>query len=236
MINKNRITNLKISTPEWNQFRLGRFTSSQIYKICGEKGFGELGNGYIRTRYFEQKSGISTDQEILNESVVHGNVNEPVALRRLAAKYGFEFLATQLAVEGEDSRFSSTPDALIMSANLDGINYELETIEVKCFQPDRHIECAMCETPQDVKSVDKKTYWQVLHQMQICHALRGYLVYFHPDLPENEAGLNVIEFRKAQQINGKFNILEDMKFLILRQKLALEELEKIETKFLHGNK
>jgi len=230
MLPKSRITNIKSGTEEWIEKRTAKFTSSQIYKLCAEKGFGDTGMSYIRTRVFEDISGTSTDRDILNESIAHGIVNEPIALRHFGAIMGLDFIVTQMVVDDENPRFSSTPDGLIMASRLDGESYEVITVETKCYQAENHIACTECTTPQEIKLIDRKAYFQVLDQMLVCHALKGYLEYFHPDLPKDKGGARIIEFNPMQRVGNEFPLIKDKQFLALRKQQALVEFEKIKYK------
>ena len=52
--------------------------------------------------------------------------------------------------------------------------------------------------------------------MDACDALKGYLVYFHPDF--RAGGLRIIEFRKIE-------LITDFKLLTARKELAIKMFE-----------
>ncbi len=238
MLLKSRISNIPLGSEEWKQARLSRLTSSNWHKLMGEKGLGDTGMAYIRSRVFESLSGVPAEQDILNEGVAHGLVYERKAAEEVKRIKGFEFVATQVFIYGADPKESTTPDGLVIrKESSDELYYEVSTIETKAFQVDRHMKCVECESPQDIKKEDPKTYWQVLHQLHVVDALNGYLAYYHPDLPLDKGGIRIIEFRKMQQLekNGKqyYPIVEDLKFLLERKALAIQEFERIRTKLLN---
>jgi hypothetical protein len=236
MLLKSRISDADLSTEEWKQLRLGRFTSSNIYKICGERGLGDEGMNYIRTRVFESLSGVPTDKEFLNESAANGLVNEGFALRKFAAKMGLTHLVVQKLIFGPDEYTSTTPDALIVrKGSSDGLSIDCSIAEVKSFEAAMHVLCASCETPQELRDAHKKTYWQVLDQMLVADTLEGYAIFDNPELPEDKGGHRIIHFRKMQQLGLKDNkpfypIVADLAFLIQRKAMAMAEFHKIKAK------
>jgi hypothetical protein len=226
-------------TEVWRQNRLGRFTSSNIYKLCASEGFGKEGLDYIRTRVFEALSGVPTEKEFLNESAANGLVNEGFALRRFAEKMGIKYLVVQKLIFGEDEYTSTTPDALIIrKESSDGLSIDCSIVEAKSFEAAMHVTCACCTTPQELKAVHKKSYWQTIDQMLIADTLDGYLIFDNPDLPIDKGGQRIIHFRKMQQLGKKKNgldyypIIEDLALLKERKEMAKAEFQLIKNKLL----
>lgn len=236
MLLKSRISDAELSTEQWKQLRCGRFTSSNIYKIMGDRGIGEEGLTYIRTRVFEHLSGVPSDKEFLNESAANGLVNEGFALRKFAAKMGLKHFVVQKLILGPDEYSSSTPDAIIVErANSDGISFQCKTVEVKSFEAATHVLCASCETPQDLRDAHKKSYWQILHQMLIVDSMEGYGVFDNPELPEDRGGHRIIHFRKMQELGLKENkpfrpIVADLTLMNERIAEAMAHFHKIKAK------
>lgn len=227
MLLKSRISNLEMHSEEWKQERIGRlFTSSNFWRLMGKKGLGETGLSWIKKKVFESISGTSADKEIDTDSVRHGLVYEPFNLRAFAEIKGIKYLITQKLIYGEDKNEASTPDGLIVvRENSDGLSYEVATVEAKCYQQENHLSCAMCETPVEIKEEDGPAYWQVLHHLSTVDCLKGYLSYFHPDLPLDKGGIRIIEFRKAL-------LTADIKLMKERKELALAEFDRIKAKLL----
>jgi hypothetical protein len=98
----------------WRKARTGKFTSSNIWKLMGEKGFGETGMSYIRTRVFEDLSGVSSESDIINDAIIHGMVYEISALRKFCEKRNIDrhFMRTQVLINAENERFGGTPDGI----------------------------------------------------------------------------------------------------------------------------
>lgn len=109
MLLKTRISQIDINDFEtWKHARNARFTSSRANELFGRSN----GIDYIRTRVFESISGVSSEQEFMTEASVHGNVHEGIALRKIKAKFAFEFMVMQKLIYGENEHFCSTPDGL----------------------------------------------------------------------------------------------------------------------------
>lgn len=239
MLLKSRISDVDLGTENWRQNRLGRFTSSNIYKLCGERGLGDEGMTYIRTRVFESLSGVPSDKDFLNESAANGLVNEGFALRRFAAKMGLDFLVVQKLIFGPDEFTSTTPDAIITrKTSSDGLSIDCTVVEVKSFEAAMHVLCASCTTPQELRAAHKKTYFQLLDQMLVADTLDGYAVFDNPDLPEDKGGQRIIHFRKMQQDdillggNPYYPLIKDLNLLKERKQQAIEEFHKIKAKLI----
>lgn len=201
----------------WKAARLGKFTSSRISVLCGERGIGEGGMNFIYDRVGEEICGYSADPEIDTDATRHGAKYESVALDKFKAVTGFEFIVRQQLITEPGSRSGSTPDAIVLiRESTDGLEYEAETVEAKCFPTFKaFIGLSLCKTPQDVKDYDRKIYFQVLHQILSCGAKKGYLVSYHPDF--RTSNLTIIEFDvfgfiKVKGVNV-FPIVEDLKLL-----------------------
>jgi hypothetical protein len=223
MLLKSKITKIEILSDDWKQDRKGRFTSSNMFLIMGERGLGEQGMNYIRSRVYEYLTGQSTEQEFDNDFIRHGNMYENEGIQAFLKLKGVEFVVIQKMIHEEGTLFSSTPDFLWVKAETsDKLSYEVATGEIKAFQGASYIKVAECETPAHLKSADNKSYWQCLHQMDECGALEGYFVVYNPFFKTN-GGFRVIEFRKI-------NLIPEFKLLNERKALALEHFERIKTK------
>lgn len=224
MLKVEHISNVRIHTDEWRQNRLGKFTSSMIYTLMGEKPFTQGAMTYIYERVGEEVSGVPAKYEISTDATNWGLLHESDAIRKFGEFREIDFLVTQVLITAPNSRFGSTPDAILPIQKY-GDAYEVETIEVKCFPSYGHyIECALCNTPQDLKRVSKAAYFQVLDQMDNCDAMKGYICFMHPEF--KVGGFKVIHFRK-------FDLIEDFKLLKERKQMALNKFEEIRDKLIN---
>lgn len=191
---------------EWRKQRLAKFTSSMIYTLMGEKPFTQGALSYIYERVGEELSGVPAKYEIDTIATRWGLIHEAEATRKFGEYLGVDFLITQcLIVNG---RFGSTPDAIWAKKKYDGC-WDVETGEIKCYPSYSHfIECALCNTAEELYKVDKKLFFQVIDQMDNCDALKGYAVLFHPEF--KVGGFKVIPFRKIELI-PYFKLLKERK-------------------------
>lgn len=223
MLKVENISNVRIHTDEWRQSRLARFTSSMIYTLMGEKPFTQGAMTYIYERVGEEISGVPAKYEISTDATNWGLLHESDAIRKFGEFRGVEFLVTQVLIAAPGSRFGSTPDAILPIQKY-GDAYEVETIEVKCFPSYGHyIECALCNTPQELKKVDKAIFFQVLDQMDNCDAMKGNICFMHPDF--KVGGFKVLPFRKME-------LIEDFKLLKERKAMALQKFDEIRNKLI----
>lgn len=223
MLKVKHISNIEIYSPEWHQCRLGKFTSSRIHTLMGEKPLSDGAMTYIMHKVGEEITGHTTaeDENIEDENTVWGLQNEPHALQMFGKRMQIEFLVTQKMIHNEESRFSSTPDAIwTHNKSLHAEEHNVSTVEVKCPRKyHKYIPFYRCRTPSQLKSISKVYYWQVLDQMDNCDSAIGYFAVYHPLFPEG-GNFNVIEFRKI-------DLWDDFKLLKQRKKIALEEFERL---------
>ncbi len=202
MLKKSHISNIQIYTPEWDNMRKGRFTSSKISDIMGEESVTKVcGMPYIYQKAGEKitnKSMADEDEVIEDENTSWGRDNEPAAIRKFGQLKGIEYLVTQKIIVDIDSNESSTPDAIWVHGQsvLKDDEYHVSTLEVKCPRKyNRFIPLWECTTPEQLRKFSKKYYWQTLHQMRICDAAVGYFACFHPLFPEG-TNMSIIQFNK----------------------------------------
>lgn len=217
----------------WRQARLSMFTSSNIYKICGEKGFGETGMSYIRSRVFESIAKIPSEPEVNTESTIHGLVEETWGMRAHMFKMAIDpqRVVTQKLIYGDNPMFGGTPDGIYcINESSDQLSWNVEVWEVKCYQVLKHMESLELETPQDIKTANRPLYFQLLDNMLNATTLVGKAIFFHPAMPLEQGGLHVVEFRKMQQVGNKYPLIEDLKFLNERKKIGLEMFHQMKAK------
>lgn len=221
MLKVDHISNIQIYTHEWDMARLGRFTSSRINVIMGEKNIPDSGGmTYIYHKVGElvtRKSMATEDDIIEDENTAWGRENEPMAINKFGTKYGIQFLVTQKLILNPETQFSSTPDAIWVhgASVLKSDEYNVSTLEVKCPRKyHKFIPLYKCKTPADLKVFNKNYYWQVIDQMYNCDSAVGYFACFHPLFPDGK-NMNVIEFKKIDMW-PEFKKMKDRKELALK--------------------
>ena len=230
MLDKNHISNIQIYTPEWDQARLGRFTSSKINALMGLKPFTDGALAYIdqKAAEFITQRNLATDDEIIeDENTVWGLQYEAEAINLFGLIKGLQYVVVQKMICDTSSRFSSTPDALWIidtSVFQEGF-YNVAPLEVKCPRKyPRFLPLYRCNTPGDLKKEDRKHYWQVLDQMDNCNSALGYYACYHPLFPSGK-NIKIIEFRKI-------DLWDDFKLLQQRKKLALDKFNEVVSQFV----
>lgn len=213
----------------WRQERLGKITSSNVYKLCGAKGFGKTGMGYIDSRVFETRSRVPSETEVNTEATIHGLREEGPALRNYIHSIGIHprKVVVQKYIHGQDPLFGCTPDGLYcMNESSDGLSWNVEVWEVKCYQVVKHMASIKAKTPRELKVINPQLYYQLLDQMINVDCLTGRAILFHPELPLHEGGLHVVPFRKMEYVNGKYPMVEDITFVKERKEMAKIEIAK----------
>lgn len=225
MLLKSSITNIVVHSEEWFAGRLAKFTSSEIHFLCGKEGIGQTGRKYILRKLGEELTGIPCRDEISTAATAHGHEHEPFALKAFMKKMGVEFLVTQKLIVPVGSRYGSTPDGIIVrKESIDKLSYQVEPVEAKCPSSyDAYLELWECETPEKIKKVEKKYYWQVLDQMHVCDALVGYLVIFQPYF--KAGNLRIVQF-------NKMDLMPDFKLLVQRKEEAVKTFDELRTKLI----
>lgn len=224
MLKVEHISNVRIHTDEWRSARLGKFTSSMIYTLMGEKPFTQGAMTYIMERVGEEISGVPAKYEISTDATNWGLLHEADNLKKFGLFRGIDFMVTQVLIAAPNSRNGSTPDGIVpLKKYTDG--WEVETVEAKCFPSYGHyIECALCNTAQEIKKVDKAIFWQVIDQLDNCDAMKGWLSLYHPDF--KVGGFKAIPFRKIE-------LIEEFKLLKERKHLANEKFDEIRNKLIN---
>lgn len=229
MLSIDWISNIEIYTDEWKKHRLGKFTSSSIHNLMAEKPMSSGAVTYVDQKACEIVTGHTTetdDDEVENEHTAWGIMNEPLALKEFSSVKKIQFLVTQKMIYKPNTRFSSTPDGLwiIDSSVFKEGYYNVASVEVKC--PNkfaRYLSLYRCNTPYDLKKVEKKYFYQVIDQMDNCDASLGYFAAFHPMFPKGK-NIKIIEFRKI-------DLWDDFRLLSERKRLAEQRLNEVIAEF-----
>ena len=231
MLQKSKISGVKILSDEWFQNRLAKFTSSEIFNLIGE---GQA--NYIRRKVGEELTGKPAKGEFDTEGLRWGTFYEAEAINKFGLQHNLSFLIVQQLVCDPIGRFGSTPDGLIVKReSIDKLEYEVETVEVKCpITFDAYIRLFECENAQDLKQVSKQYYWQVLDQMDNCGSLTAHFVVYHPDF--KRGNMKTFEVKAMQCIEttkGKdYPVYNDMKLLREKKKQAVEKFEELRNKLM----
>lgn len=232
MLLKSKITDIQpsidpIQNEKFVLAKLGRFTSSEIHFLMGERGIGQSGLNYIYRKVGEKISGRSSKQDISTAATEHGLNYEREGLVAFGKKIGIESLLVQRLILDDDGYCGGTPDGLIvLNESTDKLSYNVKTVEIKCpYTFDNYIRLWKCKTPQDLKKEESKYFWQVISQLDLCDCLQGYFVCYMPFF--EKGNLNIIEFKKIDLIN-------DFKLLAQRKNEAIKIFNETISELING--
>lgn len=228
MLHKSHISNVPIYTPEWDNLRLGRFTSSRIVALMGDKPLTVGAMSYIQQKAGEFITKENVEDEVLeDENTNWGLQYENEALQVFAKFKNLEYLIVQKVIHEPGTQFSSTPDALwvIETSLIKEDCYNVANVEVKCPRKyPRFISLYNCKTPEQLKKHEPKYFWQVIDQMDNCFASVGYFVCYHPLFPPGK-NMQIIEFNKIE-------LWDEFRKLQQRKKQALDVFMQIVAEFI----
>lgn len=236
MLKKEHISAIKTYSDAWYTARLAKFTSSSIHFLTYPTGFTEGTLNYIRRKVGEELTGESAEREIETDATRWGHFHEAEAINRFGLSRGLEFLVVQQLITDPETRFGSTPDALIvLRESPDGTEYEVEPVEVKCPPTyDAYISLFECNTPTQVKKAKREYYWQVLDQMDQCGAVRGHFVVRHPKFKVGNHKAIVFDAMAPVLVKKRktFPLYEDLKLLRERKQKALDVFDEIRSRLM----
>jgi hypothetical protein len=181
-------TNLEQRSAEWFKIRLGRFTSSNIFKLMTEprskaaKGNGEL-SATAKT-YIEEKAAEiiynSPAPFFTNSAMDWGTENEQTAIDAYKNITGVDVVPVGFVTVGDHT--GTSPDGLINTSEPAGL------IEVQCpYNRVNHLQNVLTlKTGDDLKKHSKQYYYQVQHQLYITGRVYCDFVSFDPRLLEGD--------------------------------------------------
>lgn len=226
---------------EWDRARLGRFTSSEIYKImeCGKrpmtpeelaarpkKGKGSAttqvpdpskmsakGLSYIRQKVWETLSGQALPGAYAYP-LVWGKEKEPEAVEFFEKTHGIETEAVGFQVFSDHA--GGSPDRLI------GLDAGLE---IKCPSSDEQIDYLLMTDHWDLKANYPQYYWQCVSLMLFTNRKRWHFCTFDPRMVLDKHKMThlIIEWSQVEEdIDNVVKALEGA----IKEKLKLIDLLK----------
>jgi hypothetical protein len=202
---------------EWQRLRIGRFTSSEIYKImeCGKrpmtpeelaarpkKGKGsattqvpdssqmsDKGKKYIRQKAWERLTGQLTLSPYAY-ALAYGKEMEPEAVEHFERVTGMQ--TEVVGFQPFSDYAGGSPDRYIG---------ETDILEVKCPVSDEQIDYLMLTDHHDLKRNYPEIYWQIVSLLLFCDRQRGHLITFDPRMKEEKHKMThlIIEREKVQE-------------------------------------
>jgi hypothetical protein len=146
-------------TQAQKQFRLGKFSGSEIHKIMGAKGFGKTGETYIFEKAAEYLTGEPIKPEFTAASTSWGIDHEKEAKLYFEAATGLKVLDGDTI---ENDHIVGTPDGFV-----DG---KAIGFEIKCpFNSGNHLKNLSMKSQDDLLDLRPEYYWQCVAYMWLAN-------------------------------------------------------------------
>ena len=165
--------------------RIGRFTSSQIYKLMkapqrGNQPFLQSGLTYIRQKFLERTINNSLDVDAYSNAMAWGRFMEAYAFENHFGT-GYTTTSQQTVVSTKyPEHLAGTPDY---------VKGDFLVSEVKCFYPEKWAELGLSLQSKDlerIKSNHEEIYWQVVCNAFLLGVSRCQMISFMPSIDEME--------------------------------------------------
>jgi len=162
-----------------NQERIGRFTSSEIYKLIGggrgkEDYFSATGLTYIEEKNIERKLGKSIGKDPYSQDMAWGTFMENFVFNLLGTEY--KICSKKTVAHPNYGKFWSGSSDMTD-------RHETLISEIKCYQLKNFSLYTDCLLKQDVTLLKKdfpKEYWQIVSNSEIHQVPFGEAVSYAP--------------------------------------------------------
>jgi hypothetical protein len=203
---------------EWYNQKLGKFSASDIVRLCGAKGLGQTGLSYIYEKGSEILTGINKDIGDF-KSLEWGRMHEPIASEYYEAIHGFE-CGELLKEVGfiEYSKYSGCSPDRIYIGNSKGI-------EIKCpITTEAHYKHLLIKNQKELKllksgSQTGKYYWQIQKCMLVLDFEVWDFVSFHPHF----TGKNRMKILEVERDEKDIQLLKNR--ISEAESILIEQLE-----------
>jgi len=154
---------------EWFESRRGKFTASEIFKICKPKGFGDTGITYVKEKVGEHFGSFKPQASA--KSLQWGIDNEPIAKEYFKFNY-FEDIE-EIGFLELDNNSGCSPDGFVIG--------EKAGIEIKCPEnPANHVTHLLLKDQNDLKKECENYYWQIQMCLFVTQFDCWYFISFDP--------------------------------------------------------
>ena len=159
-----------------NKNRIGRFTSSNIWKLMingrGEEGLGAPAITYIEEKRAERCLGRSIDLGAHSQPLTWGKVMEVIGFEEEMG-LDYSLCSSETILHPKYNFWSGSPDAKTSN----------KAVEMKCFYPKAFYELSrdlMLENLDVIKANHKEIYWQVISNAIILGLDKAEIIAFTP--------------------------------------------------------
>lgn len=181
---------IKQGTDQWDAMRVGRFTSSEMYKLMTEpksaeaKKAGNLSEGALT--YVQQKVAETLTGQLKQTSyafpLVYGKENEEHGRNAFIEKFSYQW--DEIGFVGFGDHAGGSPD---------GIINETDILEVKCpFAIDTHVAYLQLLDQWDLKREKPEYYWQCMSNLLFTKKDQCHFVSWDPRYPEGKQLAHII--------------------------------------------
>lgn len=168
-------------TEEWDRMRIGRFTSSEMYKLLtppktnADKEAGKLSETaltYVSVKVAETLTGRQKESSYAYP-IVYGKETEPIAIEAFCELTGFTHEAIGFVAFGDHA--GGSPD---------GILNDTDVLEVKSpYAIETQIDYLMLTDQYDLKRNFPAYYWQVMSNLLFTGKEKAHFVAYDPRYP-----------------------------------------------------
>jgi hypothetical protein len=204
-------------SPEWDRIRVGRFTSSQNWRLIVQpkdksKKVSETTMTYIMEKVAEVMTGQAKQQGYAFP-IVHGIETEPLAKEFFQEKTGIEIEECGFFPYTEHA--GGSPDGLISTDQI---------IEIKCpYDSKVMIDYLMLTDYHDLKRDFREYYWQIQNNLLFTERKLGHFIAFDPRMQKDEHKMKVIE---VPAVDKDHQMIIDALGICIEEKLKILNLLK----------
>ena len=169
--------------------RIGRFTSSQMSRLCASLKSGKPSSAfftYVDEVYCESQMGRSINHDVNTIPMRWGRLMEVVLFNLLGLDYT---MAHKMTVVNKDlPMHSGTPDLVSEQAKKTG--------EIKCYYPKKFSAMSLCINKKDVqlfKENFKEEYWQCVSNSVLLGYDKAEIICFMPYKKELQEIIEMVE-------------------------------------------
>ncbi len=178
--------------------RIGRFTSSQIYRLCATNKNDTIAKAfytYVEEVYLTRKMGRSVNTEVKTQPMKWGSLMEVVLFNKIGLNYKMAHKSTLEHPEHGDF-WSGTPDLIEK-----GVKHG----EIKAFQPKHFAQLSLAllsENTEVIKEKEKEVYWQAVSNALILGVEKAEIIAYMPYKSELEQIIDDVENSNFLERNG----------------------------------
>lgn len=204
---------IKQGTDEWDKMRIGRFTSSEMYRLItppkskeDKEKLSETALTYINEKVAESITGMAK-QNSYASPLVYGKETEAQAIEAFCNKTGFVW--DEIGFVGFGDHAGGSPD---------GIINETDILEVKCpYAIDTQVDYLQLTDQWDLMRLKPAYYWQCMSNLLFTGKSKAHFVSFDPRYPEKHQIVHL----EVKPITSDFDKITDRIAKAVEEKLKL---------------